>query len=189
MQPGRGVLVRDLLTHSAGMPLQLPEDTDLRRKHAPLSEFTELAETTDLVFAPQTDWAYCNQGVLLAGAIVERLSGQVCIAPVRHRHRHCRHHLAPSWQLRTMVGPPLTAAATAAAACPCLCRRARVQSLRAFQQTEIFGPLGMVDSSLGLGGRALEQTVWCGTELGREDATDADRCSGGLCSPHNCTAT
>eukprot|EP01051_Picozoa_sp_SAG22_P020058 SAG22_NODE_3909_length_1472_cov_1.292790_1_plen_209_part_00 len=58
---GRGVLVRDLLTHSAGLPLQLPEDSELRRTHAPLEKFTELALTTPLVFEPQTDWAKRNQ--------------------------------------------------------------------------------------------------------------------------------
>ena len=119
---GRGVLVRDLLAHTAGLPLQLPEDTALRRAHAPLAKFTEAACTTALVFEPQTDWAYCNQGVLLAGEIVERLTG-----------------------LR----------------------------LRDFQDSEIFGPLGMASSSLGLGGRSISETVWCGTELGREDSADA----------------
>jgi len=48
-------------------------------------------------------------------------------------------------------------------------------SLRDFQRQEIFEPLGMSRSSLGLGGRAIEDTVWCGTELGRKPgSTDGD---------------
>src|SRR5204863_7111797 len=35
------VLVRDLLTHTSGLPDMLPENTSLRRAHAPLSEFVE----------------------------------------------------------------------------------------------------------------------------------------------------
>ena len=52
-------------------------------------------------------------------------------------------------------------------------------SLREFQRQEIFEPLGMSRSSLGLGGRSIEKTVWCGTELGRKpgslDGDDATR--------------
>ena len=55
--PGRRVTVRDLLTHTAGLPLQLPEDQELRRAHAPLSTFVERALTTPLIYEPRSDWS------------------------------------------------------------------------------------------------------------------------------------
>ena len=41
--------------------------------------------------------------------------------------------------------------------------------LRDFEREEIFAPLGMERSALGLGDRAIEDTVWCGTAT-EEDA-------------------
>jgi len=41
---------------------------------------------------------------------------------------------------------------------------------RAYLDKELFEPLGMTATSLGLGGRAIEDTVWCGTEATGEEA-------------------
>jgi CubicO group peptidase (beta-lactamase class C family) len=105
------VRVRDLLSHTSGLPDMLPENTDLRRRHAPLSAFVQQAYTTPLLFAPQRGFRYQSAGVLLAGTIVEKLTGM---------------------------------------------------PLRQFEQKEIFDPLGMKASSLGLGGRAIGELVQCG---------------------------
>src|SRR6266481_3897699 len=44
------VRVLDLLAHTSGMPDMLPENTELRRAHAPLSEFVNRSYTTPLLF-------------------------------------------------------------------------------------------------------------------------------------------
>jgi CubicO group peptidase (beta-lactamase class C family) len=114
------IRVRDLLSHTSGLPDMLPENTALRRAHAPLSAFVEGAMKTPLLYTPRTDFRYQSMGTLLAGEIVQRVSGQ---------------------------------------------------PLRDFQKKEIFDVLGMKDSSLGLGGRAIADTVWCQTGQG----PDVDR--------------
>jgi len=69
------VLVRDLLTHTSGLPDMLPENTELRRAHAPLSEFVERTYKTPLLYSPGTSFRYQSMGILLAGAIVENITG------------------------------------------------------------------------------------------------------------------
>jgi len=104
------VRVQDLLSHTSGLPDMLPENLQLRRVHAPLSEFVKHAMTTPLLYTPRTAFAYQSMGTLLAAEIVERLS-----------------HSA----------------------------------LRDFEKKEFFDPLGMKDSALGLGGRAIAAAAWC----------------------------
>jgi CubicO group peptidase (beta-lactamase class C family) len=69
------VRVRHLLTHTSGLPDMLPENTELRQAHAPLSVFVERTCATPMLFAPGTDCRYQSMGTLLAGAIVERMCG------------------------------------------------------------------------------------------------------------------
>jgi CubicO group peptidase (beta-lactamase class C family) len=88
----------------------LPENADLRRAHAPLSEFVRHVAITPLLFTPGSEVRYQSMGVLLAAEIVERVCGT---------------------------------------------------RLRDFDKKEIFDPLGMKDSSLGLGGRRLSELVIC----------------------------
>ena len=71
------VLVRHLLTHSSGLPDMLPENIELRQEHAPLSIFVERTCSTPLLYTPGTDCRYQSMGILLAGAIVERVSGML----------------------------------------------------------------------------------------------------------------
>ncbi len=103
------VRVRDLLTHTSGLPDMLPENTELRRAHAPLSAFVEGALRTPLLYTPREGFQYQSMGILLAGEIVERVSGM---------------------------------------------------RLRDFEQKEIFEPLGMKNSALGMKpGWKIEDTV------------------------------
>ncbi|MCW5977198.1 MAG: beta-lactamase family protein [Bryobacteraceae bacterium] len=118
-----GVRVRDLLSHTSGLPDMLPENTELRRANAPLSEFVRHTFTTPLLYKPRTSFTYQSMGILLAGEIVERVSGM---------------------------------------------------PLRDFERKEIFQPLGMKDSSLGLGGRRIADTVWCCSPEGG-DRADVER--------------
>jgi CubicO group peptidase (beta-lactamase class C family) len=121
------VRVRDLLSHTSGLPDMLPENVELRRAHAPLSEFVRHAYTTPLLYTPRTAFRYQSMGILLAGAIVEKLTGM---------------------------------------------------RLRDFEQAEIFAPLGMSHSSLGMGKHKIEETVWF------TEAANADTRSFGANSPY-----
>jgi CubicO group peptidase (beta-lactamase class C family) len=115
------VRVRDLLRHTSGLPDMLPENIDLRRAHAPLSEFVRHVYSTPLLFAPGSEFRYQSMGILLAAEIVEKISGM---------------------------------------------------RLRDFEKQEIFEPLGMKDSSLGLGGRRIGDLVSCAPAPGSSPADD-----------------
>ena len=105
------VLVRNLLTHTSGLPDMLPENTSLRRAHAPLGDFVKGATKTPLLYSPNTSFRYQSMGILLAAAIIERVTGE---------------------------------------------------RLRDFEEREIFVPLGMTRSALGLSRFKIPETVWCG---------------------------
>lgn len=117
------VLVRDLLTHTSGLPDMLPENIDLRRAHAPLSEFVQRTYKTPLLYAPGTQFRYQSMGILLAGEIVEKITGM---------------------------------------------------RLRDYIKANIFEPLEMRHSALGLGGMRIEDTVhaWTAPEA---DGADTER--------------
>ena len=102
------VLIRHLLTHTSGLPDMLPENEDLRKRHAPLKDFVAGACRTPLLFKPGTEVRYQSMGTLLASEIVARVSG----SPIHE-----------------------------------------------FLKAEIFNPLGMTRTSLGLGGRAISDTM------------------------------
>ncbi len=69
------VLVSHLLSHTSGLPDMVPENTQLRRAHAPLSRFVAAALRTPLLFEPGTRFSYQSMGTLLAAEIAERVSG------------------------------------------------------------------------------------------------------------------
>jgi CubicO group peptidase (beta-lactamase class C family) len=124
------VLVRDLLAHTSGLPDMLPENTALRRSHAPLSEFVKRTCSTPLLFAPGTSWRYQSMGILLAAEIVNRLTGM---------------------------------------------------PLREFEQKELFEPLGMRSTVLGLGKLKIPETVEAWTDP-QADSKDTE--SWGWNSPY-----
>ena len=115
----RNTRVRDLLSHTSGLPDMLPENAELRRAHAPLSEFARRAMITPLLFPPRTDFRYQSMGILLAAEIVERVSGK---------------------------------------------------RLRDFLKQEIFAPLGMRSSALGMGSFTIQDTAWCQTPASSNSA-------------------
>lgn len=70
------VTIRHLLTHTAGLPDQLPRNAELRSQHAPLSAFVEDALKVPLYFSPGTQYEYSSMAILLAAEIAQRLSGK-----------------------------------------------------------------------------------------------------------------
>ena len=76
------VTMQHLLTHVSGLPDQLPENDDLRRKHAPLAEFVEHAIRTPVHFAPGSKYQYSSMAILLAARVAELISGTDILALV-----------------------------------------------------------------------------------------------------------
>lgn len=72
----RAITVRHLLTHTSGLPDMLPDNSTLRRQHAPLEEFVAGACRLDTEFAPGEGWQYQSMGILLLAELATRLSGR-----------------------------------------------------------------------------------------------------------------
>lgn len=68
------VTIRHLLTHVSGLPDQLTNNSELRKKHAPLTEFAAQAIRARLDFAPGAKYQYSSMGILLASRIAELIS-------------------------------------------------------------------------------------------------------------------
>ena len=68
-------LVQHLFTHTSGMPDMVPDNAELRRKHAPLKTFIEGAIAAQPLFAPGTDYKYQSMGTLTVAEIIQRISG------------------------------------------------------------------------------------------------------------------
>jgi CubicO group peptidase (beta-lactamase class C family) len=76
-KPARPITLRDLLTHTSGLPGGYPpplSDVYQKRNHT-LAETTELIARQPLQFEPGTKWAYCNAGIDTLGRVVEVVSG------------------------------------------------------------------------------------------------------------------
>ncbi|MBM3748938.1 MAG: beta-lactamase family protein, partial [Acidobacteria bacterium] len=69
------VTVRQLLTHTSGLPDMLPENLELRKRFAPLSEFVARTCKTPLLFKPGAQVRYQSMGILLAAEIAQRVTG------------------------------------------------------------------------------------------------------------------
>lgn len=104
------IAIRHLLTHTTGLPDMLPENEELRKRHAGLKDFVAGTCATPLLFAPGAQVRYQSMGILLAAEIVERVAKK---------------------------------------------------PLPDFLRAEVYGPLGMQDTSMGLGGRKIADTMQC----------------------------
>jgi len=111
------ITVHMLLTHTSGLPDMLPENEELRKRHAPLPDFVAATCKTPLLFAPGSAMKYQSMGILLAAEIAQRITK------------------TPFPQ---------------------------------FLQANVFRPLVMRETSLGLGGRAIADTAQCQVE-GNDD--------------------
>ena len=68
------ITLTHLLTHTSGLPDQLPENQALRKGHAKLSEFVEAAIRTPLLFEPGAKYSYSSMGILLASEMARRIT-------------------------------------------------------------------------------------------------------------------
>ena len=77
-KPSRPITIRDLLTHTSGLPGGFPAGySDLYfTRHLTLKEATLAQSQRPLDFEPGSKWAYCNAGIDTLGRIVEVVSGQ-----------------------------------------------------------------------------------------------------------------
>jgi CubicO group peptidase (beta-lactamase class C family) len=75
------VTVRHLLTHSSGIEGHLPLYLEIRGKEA----YVERIQRMDLVYEPGTKSVYSDFGIVLLGAILERIAGEPLDAFVRRR--------------------------------------------------------------------------------------------------------
>ena len=69
-RPARAIIIRDLLTHTAGLA-----NTDTPRAESTLGELVMSYSKTPLNFEPGSKWSYSNAGINTLGRIVEVVSG------------------------------------------------------------------------------------------------------------------
>jgi len=68
------ITLKHLLTHTSGLPDQLPENQALRKSHATLLQFVEATVKTPLLFEPGTRYSYSSMGILLASEMARRIT-------------------------------------------------------------------------------------------------------------------
>jgi len=77
-KPSRPITVRDLLTHTSGLPGSPPPglaDLYTKRNHT-LAEAVLAFSQRPLEFEPGSRWSYCNTGIDTLGRIIEVLANQ-----------------------------------------------------------------------------------------------------------------
>lgn len=73
-KPSRPIQIRDLLTHTSGLPSGLQNIDNIWPRT--LAEVVALASQQPLGFEPGTKWRYSNPGIATLGRIIEVISGQ-----------------------------------------------------------------------------------------------------------------
>jgi CubicO group peptidase (beta-lactamase class C family) len=68
-------LVAHLFTHTCGLPDEVPNNTELRKQHAPLKKFIDGSIQATPLFKAGTKFSYSSAGTLVTAEIVQRLSG------------------------------------------------------------------------------------------------------------------
>ncbi len=77
-KPSRVITLRDLLTHTSGLPGGFPPGlADLyATRQRTLAEAVLVSSQQPLDFEPGSKWAYCNAGIDTLGRVIEVVSGQ-----------------------------------------------------------------------------------------------------------------
>lgn len=81
---GRHITVRQLLQHTSGLPNYSKYLSDDIRYYEP-RELLDLALQHEADFAPGTDWAYSNTNYLVAGLIVQKVTGHPLAEEIERR--------------------------------------------------------------------------------------------------------
>jgi len=68
------ILVRHLLSHTSGLPDQLPENRELRSQHATLDTFIRKTYRTPILFEPGTRFSYQSAGMTMLMDIVQHVT-------------------------------------------------------------------------------------------------------------------
>jgi CubicO group peptidase (beta-lactamase class C family) len=76
-KPARPITLRDLLTHTSGLPGKMPDGlADLyAKRNRTLAEGVMAFSQRPLDFEPGTKWSYCNPGIDTLGRVIEVASG------------------------------------------------------------------------------------------------------------------
>jgi CubicO group peptidase (beta-lactamase class C family) len=85
-KPSRPAAIKDLLTHTSGLPSYPAGLADIyqKRNHT-LSETTIAVSQLPLMYEPGSKWSYCNSGIDTLGRIVEVISGMPYDAYLKSR--------------------------------------------------------------------------------------------------------
>jgi CubicO group peptidase (beta-lactamase class C family) len=77
-KPSRPIVLKDLLTHTSGLPAGPPVGlADLyRKRNHTLAEGVIAFSQQPLQFEPGSQWSYCNAGIDTLGRVIEVVSGQ-----------------------------------------------------------------------------------------------------------------
>lgn len=70
------ITIRHLLTHTSGLPDMPPDNIELRKRNAPMSDWVKSAMTAPLLFPAGAKTSYQSMGILLASEIASRVSGK-----------------------------------------------------------------------------------------------------------------
>ena len=92
------ITMRHLLTHTSGLPDMLPQNAELRARHATLDDFVDAICRTPLLFTPGTEVRYQSMGIMLAAKIAE------CITGMPFRDYLSQQVFAPLEMNRTTLG-------------------------------------------------------------------------------------
>jgi CubicO group peptidase (beta-lactamase class C family) len=79
------ITIRNLLTHTAGLPDMLANDEMLRQSHATLADYREGALKAPLKFPPGTKYSYASMGILLSSEIAQKITGKPIAEIVEER--------------------------------------------------------------------------------------------------------
>ncbi len=75
--PHRYITIRDLLTHTSGLPAYPKACADVYQKRdKTLEETSNIIGKEPLMFEPGSKWSYCNSGIDTLGRIIEIASGE-----------------------------------------------------------------------------------------------------------------
>ncbi len=101
VQPDAPVItIRHLLTHTSGMPRELPLPYWNDLKFPTREQMMTLLPTQDTIFPPEVEYKYSNLAMAIAGEVVAAVSGE---AYPRYIEKHV---LAPLGMRATRVEPP-----------------------------------------------------------------------------------